>query len=298
MAVPGPIRRWWLACRPATLWAAVAPVSVGVGCALGLGCFRWGPALAALIGALWIQVGTNFANDLFDHQRGADTERRVGPARAVAQGWISRRAMARATAVAFLLAAWCGVYLTWVAGPIVVVIGVLSIASGVAYTGGPYPLGYHGLGDPFVFVFFGLVAVVGTVFVQCGEAPALAWGAAVPVGALATIVLAVNNLRDRHTDADAGKRTLAVRWGGGAVRAEIAGLMALAYLVAFALAASAGSGGGAWLLLPAATLPWAALALRRIAVHEGAALNRSLVETSRLLLAFSLLLAAGLALAG
>jgi 1,4-dihydroxy-2-naphthoate octaprenyltransferase len=294
-ARPAPIRRWWLAARPATLWAAVAPVAVGTGCAIGLGCAWTAPALAALVGALWIQIGTNFANDLFDHERGADTKERVGPARAVAQGWISPRTMLWATVLAFAAATLCGIYLVWVAGPWVVAIGVASIVSGVAYTGGPYPLGYHGLGDLFVFVFFGLVAVVGTVFVQCGEAPALAWWAAVPVGALATVILAVNNLRDRHTDAAAGKRTLAVRWGARAVRAEIAILVAASYAVSLGVAWHARS---PWALLPLLSLPSALLAVRRIARRDGGALNASLGETSRLLLLFSLLFAVALAVAG
>ncbi|HVS66650.1 MAG TPA: 1,4-dihydroxy-2-naphthoate polyprenyltransferase [Thermoanaerobaculia bacterium] len=292
-SAPGPLRRWWLAVRPATLWAAVAPVAVGTGCAIGLGCARALPALAALAGALSIQIGTNFANDLFDHERGADTEHRLGPARAVAQGWISPRTMLRATILAFATAALCGIYLASVAGPWVLAIGVASIVSGIAYTGGPYPLGYHGLGDLFVFSFFGVVAVVGTVFVQCGAAPPIAWWASGPVGALATTILAVNNLRDRHTDAVAGKRTLAVRWGARAVRIEVVVLVALAYLVAVALAWQARS---AVALLPLVSLPRAVVAVAGVLRRDGAALNRSLGETSRLLLLFSLLFAIALGL--
>jgi 1,4-dihydroxy-2-naphthoate octaprenyltransferase len=293
--VPGPLRRWWLAARPATLWAAVAPVAVGTGCAIGLGCARALPALVALAGALLIQVGTNFANDLFDHQRGADTEQRVGPARAVARGWISTREMRRATIAAFAAAAACGLYLAWVAGPWVVALGAASIVSGVAYTAGPFPLGYHGLGDLFVFAFFGVVAVVGTVFVQCLEAPAIAWWASLPVGALATAILAVNNLRDRHTDAVAGKRTLAVRWGERAVRLEIVLLVALAYAVAAAIAWQARS---LVALLPLVSLPRAVVAVAAMLRRDDAELNHSLGEVSRLLLLFSVLFAFALALIG
>jgi 1,4-dihydroxy-2-naphthoate polyprenyltransferase len=286
------VRAWLLAARPRTLGAAFAPVAVGTACAAVAGGARPGPALAALAGALWIQIGTNFANDVLDFERGADTAERIGPTRAVQAGLLTPAQMRGGMIVAFALAAACGLYLTLVAGWPVIAIGVASIAAGIAYTGGPYPLGYHGLGDLFVMIFFGFVAVLGTAFVQVGHLPPVAWWAAVPVGALSTAILVVNNLRDRHTDARCGKRTLAVRLGRGGALAEYALLMAVAYAVppVLVLAKLAGS----WALLPLATLPLAALELDAVLRREGAALNGSLAGTARLLTLYSLLFAVGL----
>jgi 1,4-dihydroxy-2-naphthoate octaprenyltransferase len=210
---------WIAAARLRTLPAAVVPVLVGTAVAYATHAIAWGPALAALGGALAIQIGTNFANDVFDAERGADGPDRIGPLRAVSAGLISAAAMKRAMIAAFVVASAFGLYLTATVGWPIVAIGVASIIAGIAYTGGPYPLGYHGLGDIFVLAFFGFVAVCGTAFVQLGNVPALAVWAALPVGALATAIIVVNNLRDRPTDARAGKRTLAVRLGRrGAIR--------------------------------------------------------------------------------
>ncbi|HVV83555.1 MAG TPA: 1,4-dihydroxy-2-naphthoate polyprenyltransferase, partial [Kofleriaceae bacterium] len=242
---------WLAAARPRTLPAAVAPVAVGTACALAAGGVAWGPALAALAGALCIQLGTNFANDVFDAEKGADRADRVGPPRAVAAGWISARAMRVAMVLAFAAATAAGAYLTAVAGWPVVAIGAASIAAGVLYTGGPWPLGYHGLGDVFVLAFFGVVAVAGTAYVQLGRVPALAWWLAVPVGAVATAILVVNNLRDREQDARAGKRTLAVRFGRRFALGEYAALLAVAHAVPLGLAAA----GRPWLALGAVTAP-------------------------------------------
>ena len=293
-AAPGSARAWLLASRPPTLTAAVAPVAVGCACAAAVDGFAPGPALAALLGAMLIQIGTNFANDVFDFEKGADSATRVGPVRAVQAGLLSPRAMRAGMALVFALATVAGGYLVWVAGWPVIAIGVASILSGIAYTGGPFPLGYHGLGDLFVMAFFGFVAVCGTAFVQVGAVPAIAWWAAVPVGAIATAILVVNNLRDRATDAVAGKRTLAVRFGRGAAIGEYVGLLAVAYAVPVVLAAK---DGRPWLLLPLATAPAAVLLARRVATAEAAAvLNRSLAGTAKLLLAFAVALAAGIAL--
>src|SRR5436190_16224757 len=222
---------WIAAARLRTLPAAAVPVAVGTACAHATGHIAWGPAVAALAGSLAIQIGTNFANDVFDAERGADGPDRVGPVRAVAAGLITAGAMKRAMIAAFAAATLLGVYLVAVAGWPVVAIGVASVASGIAYTGGPWPLGYHGLGDAFVLAFFGFVAVCGTAFVQLGRVPCLAIAAAVPVGALATAILVVNNLRDRATDERAGKRTLAVRLGRRGALIEYAALVAIAYAV-------------------------------------------------------------------
>lgn len=285
---------WWLASRPATLWAALAPVIVGTACAFAERCFSLGPALAALGGAVWIQIGTNLSNDLFDFLKGADTEKRLGPVRAVQAGLLSPRQMAIGTAVAFAIASLFGVYLVVVAGWVMAVVGVASVLSGLAYTAGPFPLGYHGLGDLFVFVFFGLVAVIGTCYVQCLSVPALAVWSAVAMGALSTAILVVNNLRDLETDAAAGKRTLAVRWGATATRAEYLGLLAMAYGVPVVLAQRRSS---VLLLLPCLTLPFAVSLVVRVTRQQGAALNAVLEGTARLLLLFAVLQASGIALA-
>ncbi|MCA9531744.1 MAG: 1,4-dihydroxy-2-naphthoate polyprenyltransferase [Myxococcales bacterium] len=290
----GSLLAWVLAARPATLSAAVVPVVVGTACAYTARGLRLGPALAALAGACCIQVGTNFANDLFDFEKGADTADRLGPVRAAQAGLLTPRALRVGTFVVFALAVLTGVYLTAVAGPAVVVVGVAAILSGLAYTGGPYPLGYNGLGDLFVMVFFGFVAVCTTAFVQVGAVPAVAVWASVPVGALATAILVVNNVRDAEGDARAGKRTLAVRLGRRAGVLEYQALVVTAYAVPVLLLALSLS--GPWVLLPLVTLPAGAQLSRRIAREHGAALNPVLVGTAKLQLFYGLLFAAGLAL--
>lgn len=288
-----PARAWILASRPATLTAALAPVAVGTAVAIAEGGFRPLPALAALLGAMAIQIGTNFANDVFDFEKGADTEHRLGPTRAVQAGLLSAKAVRIGMIVAFAFATLCGVYLTAVAGPVIVAIGVLSIASGVLYTAGPYPLAYVGLGDVFVLLFFGFVAVMGTAYVQTDTVTLVGALASVPVGALATAILAVNNLRDRHQDVDADKRTLAVRFGGGFARAEWLVLVVVSYAVPIVLLAIGAA--QAPVLLPLVTLPVATRLWSAVRREEGAPLNAALAGTAKLLLAFSLLFAVGLA---
>ena len=291
---PGSARAWVLACRPATLTAAIVPVAVGSAVAHAVGAFRLGPALAALVGAILIQIATNFANDVFDAEKGADTEERLGPTRATASGLLTPRQVRAGLAATIALAAVPGLYLVATSGWPVVVIGVASVMSGIAYTGGPYPLGYHGLGDVFVFVFFGLVAVCGTVFVQAGSVPPLAWLAAVPVGALATAILVVNNVRDRDTDVKAGKRTLAVRFGRRAGLVEYAALLLLAY--AAPVACVLWLGRSTWSLLPLASAPLAARLTLALVRQEGRPLNLVLARTAMLLLLFGVLFSAGLVL--
>jgi 1,4-dihydroxy-2-naphthoate octaprenyltransferase len=289
---PGSVRAWLLACRPATLTAAVAPVLLGTSVAHAAGGFRLGPALAALFGAILIQIMTNFANDVFDHEKGADTHERLGPTRATQSGLLTARQVRAGMLVTIALAALPGVYLMVAGGWPIVVVGVLSILSGIAYTGGPYPLGYHGLGDLFVLIFFGFVAVCGTVYVQMGSVPALAWMAAVPAATLATAVLVVNNVRDRQTDVAAGKRTLAVRFGRRAAVIEYAMLLLAAYAVPVILVLAGGY--SPWVLLPLVTLPFAVRLLRVLATTEGRPLNACLAATAKLLLAFAMLFAAAL----
>jgi len=286
---------WIAAARLRTLPAAVIPVAVGTAVVAATGTIAWAPALAALAGSIAIQIGTNFANDVFDAEKGADGPDRLGPLRAVSAGLISAAAMKRAMIIAFVIAAAFGLYLVQVAGWPIVAIGLASIAAGIAYTGGPFPLGYHGLGDVFVLAFFGFVAVCGTAFVQLGHVPCLAWAAAVPVGALATAILVVNNVRDRAGDARAGKRTLAVRFGRRAALVEYALLLAVSYAVPLGLAVA----GRWWAALPLVTAPLALARLRGLVrAVDGPEHNRLLAATAQLLMLHGALFAAGLALAG
>ena len=292
MERPSPARAWWLAARPATLWAGAVPVGVGTAVALEAGVFAPRPALAALAGALLIQVGCNLANDTFDFARGADTPDRLGPARATQQGWLTPRQVARGAGVALFLALLVGVYLVAVGGWPILWVGIASLVSALAYPGGPFPLGYHGLGDLFVLVFFGFVAVCGTVWVQGLVVPSTALYAALPVGTLATAILVVNNLRDRHTDAVAGKNTLAVRMGARATRLQYVLLVAVAYGV-LPLGWALGDLHRGW-ILPLLSLPLAWREIRGVLKQDGAALNAHLAGTARLELVFGLLLALGM----
>jgi 1,4-dihydroxy-2-naphthoate octaprenyltransferase len=286
-------RAWILAARPQTLPAAIAPVVVGTAVAHAAGGARPGPALAATAGALLLQIASNLANDVFDHEKGADGPDRLGPPRAVASGLLRPRAVRCALFLVLGAAMAVGVYLTLIAGWKVVALGLLAMACAVAYTGGPVPLGYHGLGDALVLLFFGFAAVCGTAFVQLGRVPGEALWAAIPVGALATAILVVNNLRDRNGDAACGKRTLAVRLGARGARLEYALLVAIAYAVP---AAAAVSRGELLLALPLLTVPWGAGLARAVWRRDGRALNRYLPATARLLLVTSLLWAVGIAL--
>ncbi|HNN90674.1 MAG TPA: 1,4-dihydroxy-2-naphthoate polyprenyltransferase [Pseudomonadota bacterium] len=288
---PGSLAAWVLACRPQTLIVGVVPVLLGAALAHQAGAVRGLAVLAALLGAVFIQIGTNLANDVFDYEKGADTEARLGPLRVTQAGLLTPRAMRAGMWLSFGLAMLCGVYLTAVAGPAVVAIGLVSIASGLAYTAGPYPLGYNGLGDVFVFVFFGPVAVCGTVFVSAGAAPALASLpilASLPVGALAAAVLVVNNVRDHRTDVVAGKRTLVVRLGRRFGVGLYFALIGLAYVVPVLLVLTARL--SFFGLLPLLSAPLSLPLLRVVAVaHDGDRLNRTLAKTAQLLLVFGLL---------
>lgn len=284
---------WWLAIRPATLTASAAPVLVGTGAAWADDAFALGPAVAALVGAALLQVGANFANDVFDFERGADNADRLGPQRATQQGWISAAQMKRAMWLAFAGATAVGLYLTYVAGWPVLALGLLSIAAAYLYTGGPKPYGYLGLGDLSVFVFFGPGAVAGTYYVQALSLSPLALLASIPIGALATAILVVNNLRDIETDARAGKHTLAVRIGDGPTRTYYLLLLAVAYLVPLLLWWRGLA--DAWVLLPWLSLPLALQLAGRMWHERGLALNGCLVGTARLEVVFGLLFALGLA---
>jgi 1,4-dihydroxy-2-naphthoate octaprenyltransferase len=269
-------------------------VLVGTALAAADSGFALIPALAALAGALLLQIGSNFANDYFDFVKGVDTVDRIGPLRVTAAGYLPAAAMRRGMLVVFGLAALVGLYLVFVGGWPILVVGLASIAAAVAYTGGPKPFGYLGLGDLFVFLFFGPVAVAGTYYVQTLQVTAASLLLAVPVGALITAILVVNNLRDVDTDRRAGKMTLAVRLGRRGARAEYLGLLLLAYAVPALLWLG---GRSLWSLLPWLTIPLALLLLRTIyRAVDGPTLNQALAGTARLSLFFSLTLALGLLL--
>ncbi len=286
------LRTWVLATRPKTLAAGLVPVAVGTALAFAMGQGRVLAALAALVGALLIQIGTNLTNDYYDWKKGADTRERLGPVRVTQAGLIAPRAVLTAAIASFGLAFAVGMYLVALAGWPIFVVGVLSLLFGYAYTGGPFPLAYNGLGDVFVFVFFGLVAVGGTFFVQALSLPAIALAAGIPVGALAVALLVVNNLRDVDTDAPVGKRTLVVRFGTSAGKAEYVLALAVAFKtpVAFFVLGEA----SAVVMLPWLCAPLAVPPLKRVFTQTGEPLNVALAGTARLLLVFGLLFAAGL----
>jgi 1,4-dihydroxy-2-naphthoate octaprenyltransferase len=291
----GSPKHWISAARPKTLVAAAAPVLVGAGLAAHDGAFALAPVLAALIGALLIQVGTNLANDYYDFVRGADTHERIGPVRVTQAGLLEPAAVRRAMVLVLAAAMIPGAYLVTVAGWPIVWIGLVSIACAVLYTGGPAPLAYHGLGDVFVFVFFGLVAVGGTYYVQAGTWPVDAWLAGAGVGALSTAVLVVNNLRDIGTDAAAGKRTLAVRLGRAGTQSEYALLLALAATVPAIGVVALGWPASALAALGAA--PLAAAPARAVFSHATPReLLPALGGTARVLAVYGATLALGLAL--
>lgn len=307
-AEPSRAKAWTIAIRPQTLPAAAAPVIVGTGLAVRDGVFAPVPAVAAVVGAALIQIGTNLTNDYYDAVKGADTDEREGFTRVTQAGLIAPKSVKSAAAVAFGAAVSVGLYITYVGGLPILVVGVLGIASGIAYTAGPYPLGYHGLGDVFVFVFFGIVAVTGTYYVQAaavlssplpttvpaGTVPVEAVVASLAMAGISTNVLVVNNVRDIETDREAGKRTIAVRLGYGWSRAQYVTLLALAYFVPPVL--WLGHGFEPTVLAPLVTLPYAATVTRTVLTRtDGDALNPALEQTGKLLAAFAVLFGLGMA---
>jgi 1,4-dihydroxy-2-naphthoate polyprenyltransferase len=293
-----PARAWILAARPATLPAAVVPVLVGAAAALAEGVsFRPLVFAMTLLCSILIQIGTNFANDYSDFLKGADHEGRLGPVRVTQSGLISQSEVKRGILIAFGLAVLIGLYLASIGGWPIVAIGVFAVLSGLAYTGGPFPLGYHGLGDVFVFVFFGVIAVTGTAYLQTERWSSLALLLSIPIGLLVTNILVVNNLRDLPTDIAAGKRTLATRIGDRATRLQYAIFMAVAYLVPLGLSFS--QPGRRPMLLPLLTLPSGIKLVRRVLGGlSGRDLNLILKRTGLLLLAFGFLLSLATVLSG
>jgi 1,4-dihydroxy-2-naphthoate polyprenyltransferase len=292
---PSGIRIWLMAARVRTLPASIAPVLVGTALAGFAHVFHPLRFVAALLGALFIQVGTNLSNDYSDARRGADTEDRLGPLRVTAGGLVPPRQVLVATYASFGVAVLAGAYLIAVAGWQLLLVGAASILAGVLYTGGPRPYGYEGLGELFVFLFFGIVAVAGSFYVQIRHLNWEAFALAVPVGLLASAILVVNNVRDIDTDRRAGKRTLAVRLGRDRTRVLFAVMVYLAY----ALAPVTWVFGPlrAWALLPWVTLPLAARIVRIVRNRtDGPSLNEALAKTGMLQLSFCVLLSAGLLL--
>jgi 1,4-dihydroxy-2-naphthoate polyprenyltransferase len=291
------MRIWLMAARPRTLPAAIAPVLVGTAAAvLSSDRFRAGAFVAALVGSVFIQVGTNLANDYSDARRGADDVDRLGPVRVTAQGLVVPRRVLIATWIAFGIAVAAGIYLATVAGPVILAVGAVSILAGVLYTGGPRPYGYEGLGELFVFLFFGLVAVNGSYYVQVERVDSLPFYLSILIGLLATAILVVNNLRDIDTDARVGKRTLAVRIGRLRTRRLYAVLLLAAYLL-LPVALWAGD-GPALGLLALLSLPLAPPVMRMVGTrNDGPSLNGALAGTGTLLAAYSVLLSAGLLIA-
>jgi len=284
-----------MAARPRTLPAAVAPVLVGTALAATEGTFKPLTFVAALLGALFIQVGTNLSNDYSDARRGADTEDRLGPVRVTAGGLVPPRQVLVATYVAFGAAVLAGSYLIATAGWELLLVGAASILAGVLYTGGPRPYGYEGLGEVFVFLFFGVVAVAGSYFAQVEELAWEAFALAVPVGFLAAAILVVNNVRDLETDRRAGKRTLAVRLGRSRARGLYAALVYGAFLCAPVPWVAGSDALSGWLLLVLAALPIAVPVVRTVRNRtDGPALNGALARTGLLQLVFCVLLSAGI----
>jgi 1,4-dihydroxy-2-naphthoate polyprenyltransferase len=284
-------RAWFLAIRPRTLPAATAGIVMGTALALADRSFHLLPALAALCVALLLQIGSNVANDVYDFERGADTPDRQGPQRVTQAGWLTPAQMKRGLYAIFALAACIGLYLVFLRGPALALVGLAAIAAAVAYTGGPFPLAYYGLGDVFVFIFFGLVSVAGSYYVQTGSISAAAVRMAIAVGLIITDILVVNNLRDLENDRAAGKRTMAVRIGERGTRVQYVVFTVLAYALV-----------PVWIwrgVMPATSLlvwlslPWAWKSARLVLTQRGRPLNAALAGTGTCALVYSLLFLIG-----
>lgn len=286
---------WATAARPRTLPAAIAPVLVGTALGASEGTFRPLAFVAALVASVFIQIGTNLSNDYSDARRGADSDDRLGPVRVTAGGLVPPRRVLTWTYAAFGVAVAAGLYLTALVGIELLVVGLVSILAGVLYTGGPRPYGYAGLGELFVFLFFGLVAVSGSYYVQVERVTGEALALSVPVGLLAAAILVVNNIRDADTDRRTGKRTLAVKLGRTRARTLFQAMLGLAFAVPVLVWIAGGL--SAWLLLELLALPVAVPLVRTVATRrDGPSLNAALARTGALLAVFSLLLAAGVLL--
>ena len=288
------MKNWLLAARLKTLPAAISPVMLGSALAFHDGMFDLLICLMTLLAAILIQIGTNFANDVFDFQKGTDRQDRKGPIRATQAGLISAENMKKAMWQTFALAICVGIYLALIGGWPIVIIGLASIVAGIAYTGGPYPLGYHGLGDVFVFIFFGIIAVPGTYYLQTDTINSLSIWMGIVMGMLSNAILVVNNLRDADTDKLSGKKTLAVRFGKKFSRVQYSILVLIPFLLPIYL----------WwtlenelsLLIPIFAMPISFNLIYQIFLFSGSDLNFVLIRTARFLFIFTLLLSTGLVL--
>ncbi|NGP87016.1 1,4-dihydroxy-2-naphthoate polyprenyltransferase [Fodinibius halophilus] len=286
---------WIQAARPQTLAAAFVPVCVGASLAFHNATFDLLPTLIALLCAFLIQIGTNFANDYFDFKKGADTDDRIGFERATAAGQISADTMRNATIITMGLAFLLGLYLVWHAGWVILAVGIISLICGILYTGGPFPLGYNGLGDLFVFLFFGIVAVMGTYYVNALEWSLPSLWASFAVGALSTNILVVNNLRDVEQDGPAGKNTLGVLFGEDVLRWEYALMLIISWAIPlyfyYALQYSA------YILIPYLSTPGAIILLYQIwTIQDKRKLNNTLERTAQLMVVFGVLFSIGIIL--
>ncbi len=283
---------WWMAIRPKTLPAAVGPVAVGTAVAVADGRFLLLPALGCFLGAMLLQIGVNLANDYFDFKNNIDSDERQGPVRVTQSGLIAPEDVKRGMIVSLVLAAIVFVYLGFVGGVPIILVGIASVLAALAYSGGPFPLASNGLGEIFVFIFFGLVAVGGTYYIQAQQLTAEALLAAVPPGLLITAIMVVNNLRDIDTDAKAGKRTLAVMLGRYRTIMEYKFLILLSYVIPVCMLVADMAGG--FILLPFTTLPMARTLMLKVECDLGYNLNELLASTARLSLMYSLMFSVGL----
>jgi len=287
-------KKWVIASRPRTLLAAVVPVMAGSALAVHKGRFYFTYSFVALLCSLLIQIGTNFTNDLYDFIKGADTEQRKGPLRVLASGLVSIKEMKAAVFIVFAAAFLLGMYLVYAGGTLIFVIGVLSIIAGLAYTAGPYPLAYNGLGDIFVFLFFGVVGTMGTYYIHTQEITLLAFIISIPVGALITDILVVNNFRDIEEDKTSNKYTLAVKIGKSFTRYQFILLLGLSFIVPLILFVFYNF--NFWILLPWVTLPLAGNLIKMLYTLEGIQLNKTLELTAKFSALFGLLFSFGIIL--
>ncbi|MEN6571713.1 MAG: 1,4-dihydroxy-2-naphthoate polyprenyltransferase [Anaerolineaceae bacterium] len=289
------IQIWWLAIRPRTLPAAMAGVAAGVGVAVLAGQVRWPQTAAALLIALLLQIGSNLANDVFDHERGADAARAFGPTRVTESGLLSPAQVKTGMIVVFALAALLGLYLAATVNWLLIPLGALAILAAVAYTGGPYPLGYHGLGEIFVLIFFGFASVAGTAYINLSRLTPAAWGMSLPLGLLIVGILVVNNLRDIDADRLAGKNTLAVRLGERFAKSEYITCLVVSFLVVplYCLLQIIPW----WAMLTWLSLPLAMRNTRLVTTVKGKPLNAALAGTGQLALVYGLLFLAAMTIA-
>lgn len=286
------LNSWILATRPKTLPAAVTPVIVGIAIALHYNKFNFGASIIALLCSLLFQIGANLVNDLFDYLHGTDKKERTGPQRVVASGLISVSEMKRGIIIVFSLSFLLGLYLVYIGGWFILLIGILSIITAIAYTAGPFPLAYHALGDVAVFIFFGLAGTIGTYYVNAHEISPFSFWASIPVGALITNILVVNNYRDMEEDKLSGKKTLAVVFGEKFTKIQYIILLITSYLILLIIYFAFYK--EIFVFLPFLSLPVAVKLINMIFTYKGKELNKTLELTAKLSIFYGILFAAGI----